>query len=173
MTSSSTILLVPQLSTGKMSKAVPYLDATTAINAQPRKAGLPGAEEKWLKHMGRVCSGEEATQDSMSCAAYHASHQHLCVEEVKTCVSIFLSFVYGEAASVPMIHHSMDVIKIAVNILNPIQVPVFTLDQPLYALAKHIMWTWPDTQGENNVVIMLEGMPIEMATLSRIGALYT
>lgn len=72
-----------------------------------------------------------------------------------------------------MIHHSIDVIKIAVNILNPIQVPVFTLDQPLYALAKQIMCTWPDTHGENDVVIMLEGMHIEMATLSRIGALYT
>ena len=33
--------------------------------------------------------------------------------------------------------HSMEIIRVAVQHLNPSQVPVVALDQPLYALAKH------------------------------------
>ena len=32
----------------------------------------------------------------------------------------------------------MDVVKMAVDIVNPKQVPIITLDQPLYAIAKRI-----------------------------------
>ena len=39
-----------------------------------------------------------------------------------------------------MIRHSMDVVKNAVEHLNPGQTPVVTFDQPLFALAKQIQW---------------------------------
>ena len=56
--------------------------------------------------------------------------------------------------------------KAAVQHLNPGQVPVLAADQPLYALAKEIQWTWPATHGE---VIMFGGLHIEMATLKLLG----
>ena len=57
----------------------------------------------------------------------------------------------------------------AVQKLNPGQVPVVTLDQPLYAIAKEIQWSWPEQYGESKFVIMLGGLHIEMAALNVIG----
>ena len=55
-----------------------------------------------------------------------------------------------------MIRHAMDVIKACVNYryLNPGQVPVVAVDQPLSAVAKQIQWNWKDSYGENKFVIM-------------------
>ena len=49
-----------------------------------------------------------------------------------------------DSKSVVMIRHSVDVIQQAVQKLNSVQVPVITLDQPLYAIAKLIQWNWPE-----------------------------
>ena len=54
--------------------------------------------------------------------------------------------------------HSMDVI----------QVPVLTLDQPLFTIAKLIQWNWPDVYGEEKFVIILGGLHIEMAALTTL-----
>ena len=62
-------------------------------------------------------------------------------------------------------------IKKAVHHINRTQhaqVPVITLDQPLYAITKQTQWTWPEEFGENNFVILLGGLHIEMAALSVI-----
>ena len=67
------------------------------------------------------------------------------------------------AHSVAMILHSMNVIKSAVQHINPGQTPVITLDQPLFAIAKQIQWNWPASHGGNQFVIMLGGLRIEMA----------
>ena len=40
------------------------------------------------------------------------------------------------------------IVKNAVEYLNPDQAPVLVCDQPLFAIAKEIQWTWPDTFGE-------------------------
>ena len=52
----------------------------------------------------------------------------------------------------------MDVVQQAVHHLNPGQVPVLTLDQPLYATAKQIQWNWPSGYGEDKFVILLGGL---------------
>ena len=68
-----------------------------------------------------------------------------------------------------MIRLSMDVVKRAVHLLNPGQVPVLTLDQPLFTIAKQIQWNWPDVYGEEKFVILLGGLHIEMAGLTTLG----
>ena len=50
-----------------------------------------------------------------------------------------------DSKSVAMIRHPMAVIQRAVEFLDPGQVPVLTVDQPLFAIAKRIQWEWPDT----------------------------
>ena len=57
----------------------------------------------------------------------------------------------------------MFIVKAVVQHLNPGQTPVLTADQPLFALAKQIQWTWPDTLGKNCFVVTLGGLHIEMA----------
>ena len=68
-----------------------------------------------------------------------------------------------------MIRHSMDVVKNAVEHVNPGQTPVVTLDQPLFALAKQIQWKWPEKYGEDKMVVMFGGLHIEMAALKTLG----
>ena len=46
---------------------------------------------------------------------------------------------------------------------------MLTVDQPLYAIAKKIQWTWPDEYGERRYVILIGGLHIEMAMFKLIG----
>ena len=70
-----------------------------------------------------------------------------------------------------MIRHSIDVLKQAVEILNPGQVPTLTVDQPLFTVAKHIQWSWPIAYVENHFAVMFGGLHIEMAILKVLGNL--
>lgn len=65
----------------------------------------------------------------------------------------------------------MDVLREATSFLNPGQVPVITLDQPLFALAKAIQWKWPVEYGEDKFVVMFGGLHLEMAMWSTVGDL--
>ena len=80
-------------------------------------------------------------------------------------INTLLPLFLDSAHSVAMIKHSMEIVKAAVQHLNPGQVPVLALDQPLYAVAKQIQWTWPTSLGEDHFVLMLGGLHIEMAIL--------
>ena len=84
--------------------------------------------------------------NNISWAAYHASHQ--TAQDSPPTLGAMLPLFDEDSKSVAMIYHSMDVIKQAVQKLNPDQVPVITLDQPLYAIAKRIQWNWPEQYGE-------------------------
>ena len=48
-------------------------------------------------------------------------------------------------------------------------VPVITMDQPLYAIAKKGQWSWPAAYGENKLVVLLGGLHIEIAVLAVMG----
>ena len=65
----------------------------------------------------------------------------------------------------------MDKIKDTVAYLNPIQTPAIAADQPIYALAKQILWHWPKKYAEDKFLTMFGGLHIEMATLKSIGTL--
>ena len=78
--------------------------------------------------------------------------------------------LFRDAAHSPaMICHALTIIKTTVGSVNPAQIPVVTLDQPLYAIAKQIQWTWPNRFGEQNFLFMLGGLHIEMAFMRSIG----
>ena len=55
--------------------------------------------------------------------------------------------------------------------LNPGQIPVMAVDQPLFALSKYVQWTWPDAFGESSFVIILGGLHVEMALWNMVGDL--
>ena len=84
--------------------------------------------------------------ENLSCAAYHASSN--LDDEARDCTTsteLPAILVYEDAKSVAMIRHGIDIMKIAVDILNPGQsgqVPIITADQPLYTLCKKC--SWPD-----------------------------
>ena len=84
--------------------------------------------------------------ETISWAAYHASLQP-STSESSVALTSLLPLFYGQAKSLVMILHSMDVVKWTVEILNPGQTPIITMDQPLYAVAKKIQWSSPETHG--------------------------
>ena len=65
----------------------------------------------------------------------------------------------------------MNIIKKSINALNPGQISVVGFDQPLFAIAKQIKWTWPDLCGENKIVIMFGGLHVEKKLLIVLGKL--
>ena len=59
------------------------------------------------------------------------------------------------AHATALLSRVMNLVKKAVERLNPNQTPVLTMDQPLPAVAKEIQWLWPDSFSNNNIVIMI------------------
>ena len=105
-------------------------------------------------------------EDYLSWAAYHASQQ----PETNTPSNVALLPLFRDNAHTTcMIKHAMDVISKAVKHLNPTQIPVIVADQPLYAIAKQIQWCYPETHGENRIVVMMGGLHIEMNLLKLLG----
>ena len=51
--------------------------------------------------------------------------------------------------------HGMNVQRLVIKHVNPGQIPVTTVDQPLFALAKLVQWKWPAVYGELVRIVML------------------
>ena len=101
--------------------------------------------------------------DWISWSAYQSSTLEAAIPPpvIIALLPLFLDSAY----SVAMIKHSMEVVRAAIQHLNPGQVPILALDQPPFALAKQIQWTWPTSLGEDHFVLMLGGLHIEMVIL--------
>jgi len=51
----------------------------------------------------------------------------------------------------------MEIVRAAIQHLNPGQVPILALDQPLFVLARQIQWSWLTSLGEDHFALMLGG----------------
>ena len=121
----------------------------------------------WLENTRRVLKDDVEACENTSWAAYHARHQDP-KQPVITPTSL-LPLFQESAHTAAMIRHSIDVVRNAVQHLNPGQTPVLSCDQPLFTLAKQIQWKWPDTYGEDKLVVMFGGLHIEMTALKTLG----
>ena len=96
---------------------------------------------------------------------------HIQLQSTSVCpkAKIALLPLFSENANVvAMIKHAMAITKAATEHLNPGQISVILMDQPLLSLAKQIQWTWPPLS-EEHFVVMLRGLYIEMAILNMLG----
>ncbi len=109
--------------------------------------------------MKQVVTTDAAMKDeAVSWAAYHASQQPVTdVHDNNAALTSLLPLFPDQAKSVAMIRHSIDVVSKAIDILNPGQIPIITVDQPLYTVAKQIQWNWPNTHGEDACIVMFGG----------------
>ena len=127
------------------------------------------SEEQWVEHsLGKLEDGSVSSSDTVTWAAYHASTQ---MEADSTALTALLPLFYEKAATPAMVKHGMDVLRQAITFLNPNQVPIIAVDQPLFALAKMVQWKWPVSHGEQAYIVMLGGLHIEMALWSVLGNL--
>ena len=126
-----------------------------------------------IDHVRQVVKNDKPADDeNLSWTAYHASCNRTGGEmDCSMSLSCLLPLFYEDAKSVAMIRHGIDIVKNAVDNLNPGQVPVITADQPLYTLCKQIQWTWPGQYGEDHFIVMLGGLHIEMNALKLLGDL--
>lgn len=69
--------------------------------------------------------------------------------------SVMLPLIKDNVNSPSVVRHTMDIVASATKKLNPTQTPVWTGDQPVYAIGKQIQWLYPDNYGEDKLVLML------------------
>ena len=62
-----------------------------------------------------------------------------------------------------MVKHGMTIMKEITSYLNPGQIPVLACDCPIFAQCKYIQWKWPQTHGEDKIIIMLGDLHVEKA----------
>ena len=127
-------------------------------------------EYEWLKHaISKLHNEELAEKEWISWSAYHAMKQP---HEIRKITRIALLPLFTEHAHTPaMISHSMRVLKKITEYLNAGQTPVFTVDQPLYALAKKIQWEIGGELSEDKFVVLLAPFHTEDKSLKLPGQL--
>ena len=156
---------VPPVTTNMKNISVP---ATSMVSLTRDNFNEQTEEEYvWLEHARRVIEDKTGTDENISWSAFHASRQSQLARTISPTAQ--LPLFIDSAHTVAMIRHSMDVVKNAVEHVNPGQTPVVTLDQPLFALAKQIQWKWPEKYGEDKMVVIFGGPHIEMAALKTLG----
>ena len=136
-------------------------------------------ENDWCDHLTKIISeGNYGTASGradlhVSWAAYHSRRREQAVTPVHgpVAVTALLPLFPDDSKSVAMIRHSMNVVKKAVTVVNPRQIPVIACDQPLFKIAKQFQWMWQEEYGEESFVIMLGGRHIKMALLKVLGDL--
>lgn len=149
--------------------SLPKQEGPTKVDCQLISLAL-AKEYDWLKRVCQVLESDTVEMDEMiSWAAYHASHQTEPITEEEVAITSLLPLFLEDSMSLAMIKHSMDIVKTAVEVLNPDQVPIITCDQPLYTIAKKIQWNWPTSHGEKHFLIMFGGLHIEMAIMKTLG----
>ena len=121
-------------------------------------------EEEWVSKAKE--QGKLKPNDFVSWAAFRTL-QTLQLSFRPAIISLLPMFVEN-AHSLATMAHIMNVIKAAVQHLNPSQTPVIMLDQPLFALAKEIQWKLTDLN-KCQFVLMLEGLHTEMAFFKMMG----
>jgi hypothetical protein len=125
-------------------------------------------EQQWLGKLQDLLKKTKLdTEDYISWAAYHASQQTPLEKPISNIA--LLPLFRENAHTTCMISHAMEMVRNAVHHLNPDQIPVLVADQPLYAIAKQVQWSWPKTHGEGKFVIMMGGLHIEMNILKLLG----
>ena len=80
----------------------------------------------------------------------------LQVSVLKPPAIIYLLPLFRDGAHSPtMVKHGMNIIKYITVHVTPGQIPVLTVDQPLYAIAKRIQWKWLDEYGKRQYVVLM------------------
>ena len=163
---SSAYTIVPPAAFKTKEFTAPAIQGPVRLFNLPAVAAATEDECLWLRKV-KTALEKSTVEGWVSGSAYHADMYQGVIPP--PAIDALLPLFLDNAHSVAMIRHSMDIVKDAVQHLNPGQVPVIAANQPLYALAKEIQWTWPVLYGEDHFLIMFGGLHIEMAILKLLG----
>ena len=124
-------------------------------------------DKAWLHHVNNIYNEEVTPETAITWAAFHASN--LPEKRIVPSINAMLPLFSEEACSPAMVRHSLKVIGAAIKQIDPNQIPVVTMDQPLFALAKKLQWSLPEECGEDKYVLLLGGLHTEMTALKTLG----
>ena len=158
---------VPPSSTTQRNVKIPSVPDHTLLCTQVSDADIID-QYCWLRKVNDVIMKEDKDEENTSWSAFHASIKPLDKNTPK-CQTSLLPLFEDAAHSVAMIRHSMSLVQRSVEYLNPGQIPVLACDQPLFATAKNIQWTWPNQFGEDKFLVLMGGLHVEMAAWNAIG----
>ena len=122
----------------------------------------------WLRKVDQLLQKKQLDKDDNISLSAHFTHLQYSVPHPPA-ISGLMPLFRDNAQSAAMVKHGMDVIMKAIGHVNPGQIPVLTLDQPLYTIAKDIQWSWPSMYGEEKYVVLMGGLHIEMVLLNVLG----
>ena len=89
--------------------------------------------------------------DNISWSAHFATLQD--ASRRPPAISGLMPSFHDNAHSPALVKHGMDAIAKATEYVNRGKVPVFFVDQTLFAIAKKIPWSWLDVYGDSNIVL--------------------
>ncbi|MES9881369.1 MAG: hypothetical protein ABW185_10860, partial [Sedimenticola sp.] len=124
-------------------------------------------EDTWLQNAVELLATETITDEAVAWAAFHAKNQPPMLDPAA--IIALLPLFFEKADTPAMIKHGMNVIRSVTEFLHPGQVPVMACDCPIFAKAKYIQWTWPNSHGEDKFVVMFGGLHLEMALWNMLG----
>lgn len=124
-------------------------------------------EYDWLNHVREHHADDVSTESTLSWAAYHASR--VPDPDILPSVNAMLPLFVEEASSHTMLRHCLEVVKSAVQHLNPGQTPVISVDQPLFANLKQLQWHMSELYGEDKFVMLVGGLHTEMTEFKALG----
>lgn len=126
-----------------------YVDRQTVNNDNPLEY-----TKDWLKNCTKLMDeNEKSYENIISWGAYNSRHSEDISSYKST--SAMLPLLKDDINSPAVVMHSMDIVIAGIKKLNPTQTPVMTADEPVYAIAKQIQWTYPEKYGEDKMVVML------------------
>ena len=122
-----------------------------------------------MAHALSTVDKEVRITDVITWSSYHGSMNR--PPSFSPVISGLLPLFYEKASSLAMVKHGMEMQRRATAHLNPGQIPVTAFDQPLFAIAKFVQWSWPLVHGARKHVVMFRGLHIEMALWNVCGDL--
>ena len=143
----------------------------STVNTAPVATHIKALEQlsSWLNVVeNAVCSTRQA--DNVSNTAFAAYHSKANVQpDVHVCHNVMLPLLPAHIQSPATVRHLMNIVTRIVSTVNSSQPAVITADQPVYAIAKYVQWTYPELYGEDKIVMMMGGLHIEMAIDNMLG----
>ncbi|MES9884863.1 MAG: hypothetical protein ABW185_28795, partial [Sedimenticola sp.] len=124
-------------------------------------------EDVWLQNASDLLTQDTLTNEAIAWAAFHAKNVSPMLDPAA--IMALLPLFMEKADNPAMIKHGMSVIKSVTAFLHPGQISVMACDCPIFAKAKYIQWTWPDSHGEDQFVVMFGGLHLEMALWNMAG----
>ena len=160
--------VVPQMES--LGKNVFCPKGISADDIAPKTGQIPGAtlrDTVWHEYVSKQlpCTKQESSENSLQglplmWSAYNSAL--LNNDSIKPTAEISICPLFSEKSYSPsMVKHAMDITTDTTTFLNPGQTLVLGADRHLYAIAKTLQWSPPDTSiAEDKFVLKMGALPM-------------